>query len=208
MSSVTVYVKSLRLVLPEIAEASGLALDAPAFVSPIIQWERVCSLCGRIFGPLVYQVGHVTTAHHFHPDGSGDSVGGIYCFALSPASPIAPLAIPTGFVAAVEPLGEMTRRTLCGRHCCLPEAVRTREIMAYCLHTALSRRATQHHGLIPLEEGILLARPATPPPGRRLRYDTHPGDLLPLCGPHELYPGEQAPFTFHSCEGEIGISLR
>jgi hypothetical protein len=198
------FYKALRLVMPESAAERDIAADAPAFVSPIIQWARICPLCGSIYRPLAYQVGHVTTADHIHSD-----CGGIYCYILSPQSRIAPLATFTGFVAAVEPLGTMTRRTLCGRHCALVEAVRTTQILAYCLHpvTAARSRVT-HRSLIALSEGILLARPATPPWGRRLSYDTHPGDLLPLCGPDELFPGEQVPFTFSSREGAIALAYR
>ena len=121
---------------------------------------------------------------------------------------IAPLATFTGFVAAVEPLGQVSRITACGRHCILAEAVRTTQILAYCLHPATSRRATHHCGTIALEEGILLARPATPPRGRHLSYDTHPGDLLPLCDPSELFQGEEAPFSFSSRAGTIVLAYR
>jgi hypothetical protein len=204
-----VFYKALRLVMPENAAERAIPADAPAFVSPIIQWAKCCPLCGSVYRPLAYQVGHVTTAHHFHPACGDGDCGGIYCFALSPLSSIAPLATFTGFVAAVEPLGRVTLRTLCGRHCALAEAVRTRQITAYCLHPATSSRSRMtHRSLIQLEEGILLVRAATPPRGRRLSYDTHPGDLLPLCGPDELLTGEQSPFSFQRHEGTIALSYR
>jgi hypothetical protein len=114
-----VFYKALRLVMPEIAQAAGLAADAPTFLSPIIQWVRICLLCGSVYRPLVYQVGHVATATHVHPD-----CGGIYCYILSPQSRISPLATFTGFVAAVEPLGNVSRLTACGRHCILASGPR------------------------------------------------------------------------------------
>src|SRR2546421_9904847 len=199
------FYKALRLVMPERAADRDIPADAPAFVSPIIQWARICPLCGSIYRPLAYQVGHVTIADHMHSD-----CGGIYCYILSPLSRIAPLATSTGFVAAVEPLGTMTRRTLCGRRCALVEAVRTIQIMAYCLHPLTSSRGRGRHPsrLLALTEGILLARPTAPPRGRRLSYDTHPGDLLPLCGPDELYSDEQAPFSFQCREGTMVLAYR
>jgi hypothetical protein len=36
--------------------------------------------------------------------------------------------------------------------------------------------------------------------------DKHPGDLLPLCGPHELLDGEQAPLRFKIWDGQVCFS--
>ena len=48
-----VFYKALRLVMPEIAQAAGLAADAPTFLSPIIQWARVLA-SGRAAVSLTY----------------------------------------------------------------------------------------------------------------------------------------------------------
>jgi hypothetical protein len=43
-----VFYKALRLVMPEIAQAAGLAADAPTFLSPIIQWARIWGVANLV----------------------------------------------------------------------------------------------------------------------------------------------------------------
>jgi hypothetical protein len=147
----------------------------------------------------------VTAAHHYHAQS-----GGIYCFVATSLSVLASIAELTGFVAQVEPLGRMSRQRMCGETVVRAQAVRTTRIMAYCMHraTSLRGRTTHHSSLIGLEEGILQMCPPTTAPWRRVSTDTYPGDLLPFCGPHELHPHAQAPFSFRIREGTIFMQRR
>jgi hypothetical protein len=73
-------VKSLLLVLPEIAQQRGIRAEAPVFISPNIDRPHQCRLCTATFTPLVYQIGYTTQSQHWH-----ETDGGIYYFvALSP----------------------------------------------------------------------------------------------------------------------------
>jgi hypothetical protein len=199
------YYKTLRLVPPGIADQIGIPAEAPAFLSPVIDTPRVCQICvGCTYSALVYQTGQVTSAQHFHVDG-----GGIYCFVAIGLSVLASIAELTGFVAQVEPIGRMSRQRMSGTTVVRAQAVRTTRIMAYCMHHATCRgRAAHHSSLIAVDEGILQTRPPNTAPWRRLSNDTHPGDLLPLCGPHELHPHEQAPFSFRIREGTVYMQHR
>ena len=206
LSTAETYYKTLHLVPPGIANQIGIPAEAPAFLSPVIDTPRVCEMClGCTYSPLVYQTGHVTAAHHYHAQS-----GGIYCFVATSLSVLASIAELTGFVAQVEPLGRMSRQRMCGETVVRAQAVRTTRIMAYCMHRATSPhgRTTHQRSLIALEEGILQTRPPTTAPWRRLSNDTYPGDLLPLCGTHELHPHAQAPFSFRIREGTIFMQRR
>jgi hypothetical protein len=206
LSMAETYYKTLRLVPPGLANQIGIPAEAPAFLSPVIDTPRVCAMClGCTYSPLVYQTGHVTAAHHYHAQS-----GGIYCFVATSLSFLASIAELTGFVAQVEPIGRMSRQAMRSTTVVRVQAVRTTQIMAYCMHRATSPRSrtTHHSSLIALEEGILQTRPPNTAPWRRLSADTYPGDLLPLCGPHELHPHEQAPFSFRIREGTVSYSLR
>lgn len=65
--------KQLRLIPPEVARGLGLGAEAPVFVSSAVEDATVCKDCGIEYKPLVYQVGAVVKAHHFH-----GMDGGIY----------------------------------------------------------------------------------------------------------------------------------
>lgn len=58
------YVKQLRLVPPEEAGMLGIPVEAPAFISPIILFNRRCPVCPITYTPLLYQTGYVTQAPH------------------------------------------------------------------------------------------------------------------------------------------------
>jgi hypothetical protein len=89
------------------------------------------------------------------------------------------------------------------------KAVQTTRIMAYCMHQATYQGRTTHHSsLIALDEGIRQTRPPTTAPWQRVSTDTQAGDLLPLCGSHDLHPHEQVPFSFRIYEGTVYLQQR
>lgn len=71
-----IYLKTLSLITPEMAHELGIPAEAPVFISPVQNFSVVCDFCRRSYGPLVYQVGRVVEAHHFHKDERGS--GGIF----------------------------------------------------------------------------------------------------------------------------------
>jgi hypothetical protein len=199
--STTYYVKTLRLAPPEVAHALDIpASEAPVFLSPIIDTLRHCACRGQPYTPLRYAPGQITRAANFH---SAD--GGIYTFVITDLKFLDSLDAYTGWVALVEPLGQIRFGTISGDACARVEAVRTLRIMAYCLDRATSPRTTHTGGATALAEGILLVCPSHPRQ-RRVNSDKHPGDLLPLCGPHELLDGEQAPLRFKFLDGQVYFS--
>jgi hypothetical protein len=201
MMSTTYYVKTLRLAPPEVARALGIsASESPVFLSPIIDMPRHCACCGQPYKPLRYATGQITRAANLHM-----ADGGIYTFITTDLGFLDSLDAYTGWVALVEPLGQIKFGTISGDSCARVEAVRTLQIMAYCLDRATSPRTTHARGATALAEGILLVCPPRPRQ-RRVNSDKHPGDLLPLCGPHELLDGEQAPLRFKIRDGQVAFS--
>jgi hypothetical protein len=124
--STTYYVKTLRLAPPEVAHALGIpAVEAPVFLSPIIDTLRHCACRGQPYKPLRYATGQITRPANFHT-----TDGGIYTFVTTDPGWIDSLDVYTGWVALVEPLGRIRFGTISGDSCARVEAVRTLQIMA------------------------------------------------------------------------------
>jgi hypothetical protein len=217
----------LRLVTAKFANSLGIPAEAPTFISPYIGGPERCDLCSVTFTPLVYQTGRVTYAQHYHP-----GEGGIYFSIATREEWLAWLTGgegigPTGFVAHIEPIGQVetipdtqisadwllqdsfldetgyldyieTGSGLEGMEV-RAEAALIMHITAYCAH--------QNHTPCPvnrLTEGILVERrvnasPCDPPE----EFDSKPGDLVPLCGPDELWEWEHAAFSFQVRDGTV-----
>jgi hypothetical protein len=222
------YVKTLRLVPPEIANGVGIQAEAPVFVSPEISSPGGCLACGVTFSPLVYQVGHVTTAQHWHP-----CSGGIFYYVLRQQPFPQWLTEPTGWVALLEPIG----------HVCLEEderinrpghapAVRCLQIVPWCqgqvweLHRQWGYPPSSE---LQREWGYPLYwqerrrqweyPPYREPPyrhephildsgviGKPLRSCGAADNLLPLCDTEQ--PPEYAPFRFQVIDGEVLFTQR
>ena len=223
------YLKSLRLVTAQTAHSLGIPAEGPTFVSDMTAAPQRCRSCPVTYTPLVYQTGEVTVAQHYH-----DHCGGIYCYATTIALHATEEEIceailvgsvhgsddsllpprPYGFLARLEPQGRISidpaRSGGCVRcaPCARAEAVRTREIAAFCVQW--------HPQYQELHEGILLEYPhslrsfdwsdprcLSDP---RTRIPHAPGTLLPLCGTHELDPEEPAPLRFHVRAARVSVS--
>lgn len=106
----------MKLVTPEFANKIGIYAEAPVFVSAFTIGDQTCPECNMKAKPLVYQARYITSSsHHMH-----DLEGGIYSFDnlkdlfKSPDYSNTPYDIPFAcgkFVALVEPLGKIRRRT-------------------------------------------------------------------------------------------------
>jgi hypothetical protein len=182
----TYYVKSLKLVTPDAARELGLpATDAPVLVSPIIKTPTNCleAGCAISYTPLAYQTGVTTAAQHYHA-----ATGGIYFALASSLAEAAECAVPWGFVAFLELVGQWGRYTSRGQRCGRAEAVRISSIAVY---AALGRIGT------PLTEGILCER--TLPPDL-----TPAGTLLPMASSEEQEPGT---LHFRVRDGTVVFSL-
>jgi hypothetical protein len=53
--------KQLRLVPMDVANALGVPAESPVFISSKIDKPERCGRCGVIYGPLVYQTGHISS---------------------------------------------------------------------------------------------------------------------------------------------------
>jgi hypothetical protein len=176
------YVKTLRLAPPQLVNRLGIPAETPVFLSPQVNNAQRCASCGVTYSPLLYAVGRITTAQHFHDDCGG----GIYIVLTSSLAFTASLAVRSGWIAEVEPIGKTS--VVSGDGTCRAETVLVRAITAWCMHHSmavgdiLNRQHTEHV----LTEGIVFAHPA---------WRHEPGNLLPLCGPDDLEL-QRAPFRF------------
>jgi hypothetical protein len=201
----TYFVKTLRLVTPRIANNLGIPAEAPTFLSPAVDEPRRCDRCPVTYTALVYQAGEVTHAQHYHEES-----GGIYFHATTSLRVVASLAEMSGFIASLEPVGQLRIERAGGDRYGRAEAVRTREIAIYCQHRQTCLRGLLVHprDYCELQEGILLELPSPNSTRRGLFYDSKPGDLLPLCSTDELQERERAAFHFHVRDDTLGYSIR
>ena len=67
--------KSVRLYWSQ--DVQSREYESPVLVSPTIDGEYNCHICGATYSPLVYAPGKNVVAHHFHVE-DDDVIGGIY----------------------------------------------------------------------------------------------------------------------------------
>jgi hypothetical protein len=201
----TYFVKTLRLVTPRIANSLGIPAEAPTFLSPEVDEPRRCDSCPVTYTPLVYQAGELTHTQHYHEES-----GGIYFYTTTSLRVVASLAQMSGFIASLEPIGQLHIERARGDRYGRAEAVRTREIAIYCQHRQTCLRGLLVHPRddCELQEGILLELPSPNSTRRCLFHDSKPGDLLPLCGTDEPQEREHAAFHLHVHDGTLGYSIR
>jgi hypothetical protein len=204
MPRTTYFVKTLRLVTPGIANSLGIPAEAPIFLSPAIDMPRFCGTCRRTYSPLVYQTGQVTVAQHYH------DIGGIYCYVTTSLRIIARLAAMSGFIATLEPIGQLRIERVGGDRYGRAEAVRTKAIAVYCQHRATCIRGllTRPCDLIELQEGMLVEHPSPIAPRCRFTRDCKEGSLFPLCDAEELEERERGAFHFQVRDSTLYFSIR
>jgi hypothetical protein len=97
------YVKTLRLVPPDVANQLGIPAEAPTFLSPLVHRPQACSVptCTTFYRPLHYATGRVSAAPHYHR-----TRGGVYFYVVMGSLGFLDALIEhMGWIATVEPLG-------------------------------------------------------------------------------------------------------
>lgn len=109
--------KELKLRMPEEIADLGFSAEGPVFVSPRVFYEEECAECGVKYALLVYHVGVIVKAHHFH-EYSHDKIGGGIYYSEE--------EFTSDWVAIVEPVGPSVTNGFSGRS----EQVRVNQIKA------------------------------------------------------------------------------
>lgn len=129
------YFKELRLITPELANELEINAESPVFISPMVNGDEKCSHCGVTYRPLIYGTGSIVLPHHFHPPRLftpyGED-GGVYIFGTDDSRV---QAIFGGWIALVEPQGDMGFQSA--------EKVFVKGISAFCMPECCGRELSE-----------------------------------------------------------------
>jgi hypothetical protein len=193
------YVKTLRLVPPDVANQLGIPAEAPTFLSPLVRGAQACSVptCDVVYTPLMYATGRVSAASHYHRN-----CGGVYFYVVTDSLDFLDALLDhAGWLAGLEPRGTTMidppgRDYGTGR----AEAVLVKAISAWCMNRELDGHEYlgRPHGRHLVEEGLLYHYP-----GSRQNRDL----LLPVCDRGEI-DVEYAPLRFMVRDGQVFFTQR